>query len=108
MIHDTDSDAETGTIEPQRGEASRHAQPGPLLPCPFCGGEASLGTIRYSSATIREQHWGQDTFHKVNCIRCGSDNLGLVGFATRELATEHWNRRVPCPVCAQPSDGRER
>lgn len=64
-----------------------------LLPCPFCGGEAATGTIRYSDRMIREQNWGQDTFHKINCVMCGANNLGLVGFRTEALAIEAWNKR---------------
>jgi len=64
-----------------------------LLPCPFCGGEAAFGTVSYSSSTVREQNWGQYTFHKINCILCGSTNLGLVGFRTAEDAAAHWNKR---------------
>lgn len=64
-----------------------------LLPCPFCDGPASYGTVRYSSATIREQHWGQDTFHYVSCELCGSNNRGLVGHRDTDKAREHWNTR---------------
>lgn len=67
-----------------------------LKPCPFCGGEAAPGTIRYHDKTVREQEWGQDTFHKINCIVCGANNLGIVGFRTPELAAAHWNRRSEC------------
>jgi hypothetical protein len=73
-----------------------------LAQCPFCGGEASHGTIRYSDVTIREQGWNQDTFHYVNCIVCGSNNRGLVGFDSEAKAEEHWNRRA---VLAQPDTG---
>jgi len=61
--------------------------------CPFCGSEAAHGTVTYSSKTIREQHWGQDIFHFVNCISCGTSNRGLVGYRTPEKAAEHWNKR---------------
>lgn len=61
--------------------------------CPFCGGEAAFGKTTYSSKTIREQHWGQDTFHSVNCISCGTSNRGLVGYRTTAEAAAHWNKR---------------
>lgn len=64
-----------------------------LLPCPFCGGEAAFGTVRYSDKTIAEQNWGQDTFHSVNCVVCGTNNRGPVGYRAKELAAEAWNRR---------------
>jgi hypothetical protein len=65
-----------------------------LLACPMCGGDAALNKVTYSSKTIREQHWGQDTFHGVNCIVCGLDNKGLVGHRTKEAAAAAWNKRV--------------
>lgn len=65
-----------------------------LKNCPFCGGECSHGTIRYSSQTVREQHWGQDEFHYVNCIRCQANNKGVVGYRTSELAANAWNQRT--------------
>ncbi len=77
-------------IEDKCREKNEH----PLDPCPFCGGEAAFGTIRYSEKTVNEQTWDQDTFHKVNCIVCGANNLGIVGWKTPALAAEHWNRRA--------------
>jgi hypothetical protein len=65
-----------------------------LLPCPFCDGACSFGTVRYSDKTIRVQKWTQDTFHFVSCEMCGTKNLGLVGFRSPELAAAHWNKRV--------------
>ena len=61
--------------------------------CPFCNGEAAFGKTTYSRKTIREQHWGQDTFHSVNCISCGTSNRGLVGYRTQDEAAAHWNKR---------------
>lgn len=73
---------------------SQSTDPVTLLPCPFCGGEAAFNTIRYSAEHVREQNWGQDTFHGVNCIICGTSNRGIVGFRTPEAAAVKWNRRV--------------
>lgn len=66
-----------------------------LKECPFCGGEASLGTMRYCASTIKEQGWAQDTFHFVNCCSCGSNNKGLVGYDSPTRAAAHWNHRTP-------------
>lgn len=65
-----------------------------LLPCPFCGGEAAFNTARTSCKdTIRLN--GQDTFHGVNCIKCGVHNNGLgLGYKTQERAHAHWNIRA--------------
>lgn len=65
-----------------------------LLPCPFCGGEAAFGTVRYGDATVKEQRWEQDTFHLVNCVLCGADNQGVIGHRTQDAAAERWNRRA--------------
>jgi hypothetical protein len=64
-----------------------------ILLCPFDGGRAHPGTTRYDAGTVETQGWPQDTFHHVNCMTCGSSNLGLRGFDTPETAIGHWNRR---------------
>lgn len=68
---------------------------GGLAPCPFCGGDAAFGTISYSRGMVKEQGWEQDTFHSVNCVRCGADIAGPVGHHTKDEAAWHWNRRAP-------------
>ena len=78
----------SGTPAPAR-------EPAELLPCPFCGGEAGHGTMRYSKAHVNEQGWFQDEFYFVNCIVCGSNNKGIVGFDSPERAIAAWNRRTP-------------
>lgn len=78
-----------------------------LKPCPFCGGEAAPATVRYSDETVREQHWGQDTFHYVSCIRCGSNNKGLVGSLTTSKAAETWNRRAAANPEPAEADKRD-
>ena len=53
-----------------------------LLPCPFCGGDASLGSgVGY-------------TF--VNCPDCGISNNTIADMTKfkREHAIDHWNTRV--------------
>lgn len=65
-----------------------------LLPCPFCGGESHIGTVRYNSAAVRNLELEQDTFFKVNCVKCGANNLGVGGYATEADAAEAWNARA--------------
>lgn len=67
---------------------------GTLKPCPFCGGEAAPGTIRYSDHHAKRQGWDQTRFFFVNCMSCGAQNQGIVGRRTPEAARDHWNRRV--------------
>jgi len=67
-----------------------------LLNCPFCGGEAKVGTIEYQSGSdITKLNGGQTLYYFVNCISCGTKNAGLVGWRTEEEAVKHWNTRKP-------------
>lgn len=77
-----------------------------LLPCPFCGGDAHAGIVRYGERMVREQEWDQDTFHFVSCARCGARNLGLVGFAASAKAAEHWNTRSVLPIRSEASQAQ--
>lgn len=61
--------------------------------CPFCGGPAAHNTMRTTDReTIRLN--GQDTFYGVNCIHCGTNNRGLLGYLTPGEAAANWNKRV--------------
>lgn len=60
----------------------------------MCGADAAFNSIKYSAAMVRVQRWDQDTFHGVNCTRCGLDNKGLVGHGTQSAAAIAWNTRV--------------
>ena len=72
-----------------------------LLPCPFCGGEASdAGHARYSKPL--PDTWWEDGSEItecffVNCVKCGISNgrRGLVdGYQTRAEAIAAWNTRA--------------
>lgn len=65
-----------------------------LLPCPFCGQEAGFNTVRYFDKAIAVQGWKQNTFHGVNCITCGVNNIGIRGYDTKEDAADAWNTRA--------------
>jgi len=65
-----------------------------LLDCPFCWGVCALATVKYRESTVREQGWNQDTFHYVNCIKCGAGNCGLVGHRSPAEAVKAWNTRA--------------
>ena len=65
-----------------------------LLPCPFCGGEASLGVVKYSDKSDVAQLNGQSAFHFVNCIVCGATSRGILGAKDQREAAERWNRRA--------------
>ena len=68
-----------------------------LQPCPMCGKEAAIG-----KATLRRQdaagEYREYTGYSVNCVWCGVNNRSIAeGYATPELAAEHWNRRCYGP-----------
>lgn len=65
-----------------------------LLPCPFCGGQASTGTIKYHTRSDIVRLNGQHIFHFANCIECGANNQGLIGHKTKEVARLKWNSRL--------------
>lgn len=67
-----------------------------LLPCPFCGGEAAHGMIRYGeSPYVDDRCRNQLEYHQVNCVKCCVTVRGLAGLPTKEEATAAWNRRAP-------------
>jgi hypothetical protein len=83
-----------------------------LLPCPFCGGEASsAGSVKYDD---KHEAWFADGTRITeaffcNCMVCGATNRGLCGFQTREEAIAAWNRRSarsaePVKPPAEPTD----
>ena len=82
----------TEVIRVRCERASPHAaRDSTLRRCPFCGGDAHPGTVKYSAKMIREQKWDTDTFHFVSCAWCGVSNKGLMGFRSVELAADQWN-----------------
>ena len=72
----------------------------PLLPCPFCGDDASSeGHIRFSRP-LHDTWWPGDVpiteaFY-VNCVKCGAVCCsGIVGgFQTKAEAVARWNTRA--------------
>lgn len=85
-----------------------------LLPCPFCGGEASgNGVIRYSSnPNCRWTDTGEEVLEAfyVSCIRCGAKIGGLAagGYQTKGKAIDAWNRRAPyLPVAENAGEARD-
>ena len=64
-----------------------------LLPCPFCGGEAGIGTTRISDPMTAKLNGRTNGFF-VNCKICGANNNSLrLGYATKEIARHYWNTR---------------
>lgn len=66
-----------------------------LKPCPFCGGEAAFGYIRFTAEIYRPDGTQREDGHFVSCVRCGSSNQGVCcGYDTQDKALELWNRRA--------------
>ena len=61
--------------------------------CPFCGGDATVGTVTYQEGSMVARANGRCLFFFVSCAWCGSSNQGLVGKASQDEAVIHWNRR---------------
>lgn len=66
---------------------------GKLKPCPFCGGEASIATVKYSPCDITKLN-NREKGYFVNCQICSARNEFGISYATEEEAIKHWNTRV--------------
>lgn len=67
-------------------------QPIQLLPCPFCGGEATFGFVAHTDREDDPNAGGEF----VDCSQCQASTalvFPLKGDVKRELA-ERWNRRI--------------
>ncbi|WP_158247940.1 Lar family restriction alleviation protein [Paracoccus sp. SY] len=78
-----------------------------LLPCPFCGGEASAEGYQRWTKPCPDMTWSNGEpvteAYFCNCPSCGVANtVSDVGHQTRADAIAAWNRRVPAP--AVPDD----
>lgn len=94
----------------QRDQCPRHIGGKPVSdqmtpgPCPFCGGESAVGTVRYNPPLDPEHTcWADGTAisiaYSVNCVSCGATNRSTVagGYPTEAEAIEKWNRRFLVP-----------
>jgi hypothetical protein len=85
--------------------------PTALLPCPFCGGEASPdGTARFSG---NHEAWFADGTRVTeafycNCMRCGANNQSIIGgYQTRDKAIAVWNERASSSVSVPSGESQE-
>lgn len=75
-----------------------------LLPCPFCGGDAHIGTVRYSQP-LDDIRWGSDdapiteAFYG-HCARCAAGHKSSFagGYRTEAEAVAKWNTRAELPA----------
>ena len=66
-------------------------------PCPFCGGEAGFGTLRFAKKLSADHDGPCGERHTVNCTMCmagTSSSNGLGSSDTQEEAVAKWNRRA--------------
>ncbi len=86
-----------------------------IKPCPFCGGEASVGKSTYAKDSEITVLNGQNVFYSVNCHSCNG-RRNLIGEKSHKEAIEKWNQRVEvkpatlaptqpekCPECGFPT-----
>ena len=59
------------------------SQPTPLLPCPFCGADVTMGKNREGAKII---------YFQVECDECGA--IAGSGYTTEPAAAKNWNRRA--------------
>ncbi len=64
-----------------------------IKPCPFCGGEASVGKSTYAKDSEITVLNGQNVFYSVNCHSCNG-RRNLIGEKSHKEAIEKWNQRV--------------
>jgi len=70
-----------------------------LLPCPFCGGEASDDGLMKWSEALPDTHWDDGSeitkAYFCNCISCSVTNIVCsVGYQTKAEAIAAWNTRA--------------
>lgn len=70
-----------------------------LKPCPFCGGEAHIGTVRYSRP-LDDVSWADDDAPIIgafygHCAKCAAGHRNTVagGYRTETMAIAAWNTR---------------
>lgn len=73
-----------------------------LLPCPFCGGDASADGRQQFHPPLDDTTWGDgapitEAFF-CNCVKCGASNKCCgIGHRTKSCAINAWNTRAPDP-----------
>ena len=69
-----------------------------LKPCPFCGGDAHIGTVTYSRP-LQDATWADGSpilkAYFGHCASCAAGHRNSVagGYPTKAAAAAAWNRR---------------
>lgn len=64
-----------------------------LKSCPFCNGEAHIGTVKYSDNCDEVKLNNRNTGYFGQCIQCSATMQQGLSYETEEIATKKWNRR---------------
>ena len=64
-----------------------------LKPCPFCNGEANIGTVKYSDNCEEVELNNRNTGYFGQCIQCSVTMQQGLSYETVEIATNKWNKR---------------
>ena len=83
-----------------------------LLPCPFCGGEASDTGYQKWSRPLSDMAWEDGAkiseAYFCNCPSCSVSNLaGGVGYQSRAKAVSAWNTRPGVTVAEAAKDAAD-
>ena len=62
-------------------------------PCPFCGGEANVGSVKYSDNCEEVKLNNRNTGYFVQCIQCSANMQFGISYETKEEAIAKWNKR---------------
>jgi len=65
-----------------------------LKPCPFCGGEANIGTVKYAKDSQDAKLNGRNVGYYGQCISCSATMCFGLAYETKQIAAEKWNRRT--------------
>lgn len=73
-----------------RLDAADSLEPGELLPCPFCGGEAEI--VEFDDEEVEPDNFGGSC---VSCTKCHASTAVVFGF--KETLYSSWNERTALP-----------
>ena len=76
-----------------------------LKPCPFCGGEANIGSVKFSETSDQAKLNGRTVGYYGQCVQCCCNLSFDIGRATKEQAITEWNTRInPLDIPSKHSD----
>ena len=64
-----------------------------LKPCPFCGGEASIGKVKYAFDSETAKLNSRNIGYFPACTQCSAQLMFSICFVTQKEAIKAWNWR---------------